>query len=451
MTTIKIKRGLDLPLAGGPPQQIAARIDPKRVALLGPDYLQLKPTMQIAEGDTVTQGQPLFTDKKNPGVNFTAPAPGRILRIHRGPRRVLESVVIEVDPTGQKRPFTAHAPAALDHLDRKTIIAQLTESGQWTALRTRPYSKIPRPDSPPPAAIFITAIDTNPLAPDPTLAITEHPAAFQAGLRTLARLTDGPLYLCHATADLPDLPDLPNLKTQQFSGPHPAGNAGVHIHHLRPASLKNPVWTIGYQDVIATGHLFTQGHLFTERIIAIAGPQIKIPKIVRTNLGTPLADLTADNLKPGDNRLITGSVLNGRTAAGPTAYLGRYHNQITALKEGHERPLLHYLSPGRDRFSALPIYLSRLTPTKLWNFTTTTNGSERAMVPIGAYEQIMPGDYLPTQLLRALIVGDTATAQQLGALELDEEDLALCTFVCPGKYDYGPILRTNLDRIEKDG
>jgi len=395
---ITIKKGLDIPLSGAPLQQI----NPdnyvgnavKTVAVIGPDYIGMRPTMAVKEGDKVALGQVLFEDKKNPGVVFTAPAAGTVSAINRGEKRVFESVVIEVDDEGEEKTFASHSIDSLDALERQNVVSQLVESGQWVALRTRPYSKIPAIDSAP-VAIFVTAVDTNPLAADPSLVIKQSSADFQAGIKVLTCLTEGQVFVCTGESDIP-VPQSGKVHLEQFGGIHPAGNAGTHIHFLRPASLANVVWTIGYQDVIAVGKLFT-------------------------------------------------------TADGSCAFLGRYANQVSVLLEGEERPMLHYVSPGKDRFSNMPIYLSRLNPKRLWNFTTTTNGSERAMVPIGAYEKVMPLDILPTQLLRAIIVGDTAVAQQLGALELDEEDLALCTFVCPGKYEYGPILRDNLERIEREG
>ena len=211
------------------------------------------------------------------------------------------------------------------------------------------------------------------------------------------------------------------------------------------------VWTVGYQDVLAIGALFTTGHIDTRRVISLAGPQVVKPRLVRTRLGANLSELTAGELKDGQNRLVSGSVLSGRAASGPFDFLGRYHVQVSVLLEGRQREFFRYLSPGSSRHSAMPIYLSSLNKSKKIDFTTNTNGSERAMVPLGNYEKVMPLDILPTQLLRALIVGDTETAQKLGCLELDEEDLALCTYVCVGKYEYGPILRDNLARIEKEG
>jgi Na+-transporting NADH:ubiquinone oxidoreductase subunit A len=227
---------------------------------------------------------------------------------------------------------------------------------------------------------------------------------------------------------------------------------GTHIHHLDPVSASKTVWSINYQDVIDIAKLFETGEVPVERSVAIGGPKALKPRLVRTRLGASLPELLDGEIATDcEVRAISGSVFGGRRGDGPCAYLGRFANQVSVLEEGTKREFIGWLSPGTNKFSVLNIYLSKLTGGKLFNFTTTTNGSERAMVPVGAYEQVMPLDILPTQLLRALIVGDTEVAQKLGALELDEEDLALCTFVCPGKYEYGPILRENLTRIEIEG
>ena len=444
-----IKKGLDVPLSGAPKQQIEPGPTIKSVAVIGPDYHGMKPTMLVREGDTVSLGQKLFEDKKTPGVFYTAPAAGTVTAVNRGDRRMLESVVIEIDPAGQELSWESYSTNELDNLDRNKAVEQLTESGQWAAFRTRPFSKTPLPDTEP-EAIFVTAVDTNPLAVDPSLVIAEHSDDFQSGLKVMARLTQGKVHVCSGeNANFNVTGD--RIEKHSFSGPHPAGLPGTHIGKLHPVSIQRVVWVIGYQDVIAIGKLFTTGKLFVDRVVSLGGPQVKNPKITRTRAGASLTDLMAGNLNEGENRVISGSILSGRTADNAYAYLGRYDTQVTVLAENTDRPVLHYVQAGRNRFSALPIYVSRLMGKKEWDFNTATNGSERAMVPIGAYEQIMPLDILPTQLLRALIVGDTATAQELGALELDEEDLALCTFVCPGKYEYGPILRDNLSRIEQEG
>lgn len=445
---IKIRRGLDLPILGAPKQVIEEGPNIRSVAVIGSDYHGMKPTMAIQEGDKVKKGQLLFTDKKTEGVRYTAPASGVVSNINRGPQRVLQSVVIEVKH-GDSEGFAKYSAGELSTLSREKVIANLANSGLWTAFRTRPYSKVPDVNSRA-QNIFVSVIDTNPLAADPSVIVSAKPDHFKHGLAVLSRLTEDKLYVCHAQgASIPKL-ELDSVVYESFAGVHPAGNVGTHIHFLAPVSANKVAWSIGYQDVIAIGELFTSGELNCERVVALAGPQVENPRLVKTLLGANLQELTAGALKAGDNRIISGSVFGGRNAFGPTCYLGRYHSQVSVLLEGRERPFVHYLMPGTDRFSALPIYVSKFFDKK-FSFTTSANGSERAMVPIGAYERVMPLDVLPTQLLRALIVGDTDMAQKLGCLELDEEDLALCSFVCSGKYEYGPILRDNLTRIEKEG
>ena len=446
---IKIKKGLDLPIAGAPRQAIEEGHQVRSVAVLGGDYMGMKPTMEVREGDTVKKGQLLFTDKKTDGVKYTAPAGGKVTAVNRGHKRVLQSVVIEIADQEEEVTFTAHDPASLASLDREAVQSQLVDSGEWTLLRTRPYGKVPAPGSTP-NSIFVTAIDTNPLAQDPAVVIKENEDAFRHGLTVLTRLTDGPVWVCKAAGgNLPSFAE-GQVREETFGGKHPAGNAGTHIHHLDPVGPQKTVWSLGYQDVIAIGKLFSEGRLATDRVVALTGPQVKTPRLLRTRVGASLEDFTRGELKEGDNRLIGGSVFNGHHARGPMMFLSRVSNQVTVLREGRDRELLGYISPGMNRFSVMNIYLSKLMPGKRFNLTTTTNGSERAMVPIGAYEQVMPLDILPTQLLRSLIVGDTDSSVALGALELVEEDLALCTYVCPGKYEYGPILRDNLTTIEAE-
>lgn len=445
---IKIRKGLDLPITGSPNQSIEDGPKVRSVAVVGFDYHGMKPTMAVQVGDKVKVGQELFSDKKTPGVVFTAPAAGTIAAINRGAQRVFQSVVIDVECDDAVE-FAKYDAAQLATLTPEQVQQNLVQSGLWTAFRTRPYSRVPGLDTKP-NSIFVTAIDTNPLAADPNIVIAGQSEAFAQGLTVLARLLEGKVFVCHeAGKDLPK-GEGSNISYHAFAGVHPAGNAGTHIHHLDPVSANKSVWTVGYQDVIAIGKLFTTGQLFVERVVSLAGPQVEKPRLIRTRLGASLDELTAGQLKSGESRVISGSVFGGRAGGSGVRFLGRYHNQISVLEEGRERTMLHYIRPGFKSFSVLPIYISKLTGG-MFDFTTTTNGSERAMVPVGAYERVMPLDILPTQLLRALIVGDTESAQQLGCLELDEEDLALCSFVCPGKYEYGPILRNNLTRIEIEG
>ncbi|WP_210396417.1 Na(+)-translocating NADH-quinone reductase subunit A [Motiliproteus sediminis] len=443
---IKINKGLDLPIAGAPRQTIVDGAEVRSVAVIGTDYVGMKPTMAVREGDRVKLGQVIFTDKKTPGVKYTAPASGVVSAINRGEKRALQSVVIEIDGDDAVE-FPQTDAAALGQLSREQVVENLVESGLWTALRTRPFSKVPAPGSEP-SSIFITAIDTNPLSADPAVIIAEQKDAFLQGQEILAKLVQGKLFLCKAAGA--DIPAAGVSTVAEFEGVHPAGNPGTHIHFLDPVSATKTVWYIGYQDVIAIAKLFTTGRLSVERVVALGGPQVSEPTLLRTRVGANTDELVAGRVKNADNRVISGSVFNGAIAEGPFAFLTRYTNQISVLLEGRSRDFMGWIAPGKEKHSLLNVVTGKFS-SKLFNFTTTTNGSERAMVPVGQFEDVMPLDILPTQLLRALVVGDMDTAINLGALELDEEDIALCTYACTGKYEYGPILRDNLTQIEKEG
>ncbi|MFW1677815.1 Na(+)-translocating NADH-quinone reductase subunit A [Pontibacter sp. JAM-7] len=442
---IRIKKGLDLPISGVPKQTIADGPAVSTVAIVGFDYVGMKPSMAVKEGDRVKLGQVIFTDKKTEGVQYTAPGAGVVTAINRGDRRVLQSVVIQLEGDDAVE-FAKYDAGQLSALSREQVEENLVQSGLWTALRTRPFSKVPALGSEA-HSIFVTAIDTNPLAADPAVIIAEQPEAFENGLQVLKQLSSK-VFLCKAEGA--DVPSVDGVTVEEFGGLHPAGNAGTHIHFLDPVSQKKTVWTIGYQDVIAFGKLFTEGRLPTDRVVAVGGPKAANPGLLRTRIGANLTELLAGTEVGNHNRVISGSVWNGRASRGPLGYLGRYANQICILEEGDKREFMGWVKPGTDKFSVLNVFASFLNRSKKFDFTTTTNGSERAMVPVGQFENLMPLDILPTQLLRALVTGDIVQAMQLGCLELDEEDLALFTFACPGKYEYGPILRDNLARIEKE-
>ncbi|QIM69700.1 Na(+)-translocating NADH-quinone reductase subunit A [Basfia succiniciproducens] len=442
---ITIKKGLDLPINGKPEQVIRDGNAVTEVALLGEEYVGMRPSMKIHEGDTVKKGQILFEDKKNPGVVFTAPASGTVTAINRGAKRVLQSVVIRVEGNDQET-FAKYSPAELVSLSSEQVRQNLQTSGLWTALRTRPLSKIPAVDAVP-SSIFVNAMDTNPLCADPAVIINEYQADFTNGLTVLTRLHNK-VNLCKAAGS--NIASVDNVDSHEFAGVHPAGLVGTHIHFIDPVGINKSVWHINYQDVIAIGKLFTTGELFTDRVVALAGPQVKNPRLVRTNIGANLSQLTANELADGNNRVISGSVLYGAKAEGAHDYLGRYALQVSVIAEDTEKEFFGWISPQANKYSITRTVLGHFG-RKLFNFTTAENGGHRAMVPIGSYERVMPLDILPTLLLRDLEVGDTDSAQALGALELDEEDLALCTFVCPGKADYGSFLRQALDKIEKEG
>jgi Na+-transporting NADH:ubiquinone oxidoreductase subunit A len=445
---INIKKGLDLPIEGAPQQAIHDGPTVKTVATLGEEYHGMRPTMYVKVGDSVKKGQVIFEDKKNPGVKYSASASGVIKEVNRGEKRVLQSVVIEVAGDEQII-FAKHEANAISSLSREAVAEQLVESGQWVALRTRPFDKVPAVGSTP-VSIFVTAMDTNPLAAAPAVIIAEQQDAFNAGLAVLAQLTDGKVNVAKAAGSSVQASG-DKVAVHEFAGKHPAGLVGTHIHFIDPVSATKKVWHINYQEVIAYGQLFLTGEVYNQRVISLAGPVVKNPRLVRTVLGASTAALTSGELEDGENRLVSGSVLSGSVAMGVHGYLHRYSLQISVLAEGREKEFLGWAVPGSKKFSITRTFLGHLSPKKLFNMTTTTNGSDRSMVPIGNYERIMPLDVLPTLLLRDLISGDTDSAQTLGCLELGEEDLALCSFVCPGKYEYGSILRDCLTTIEKEG
>lgn len=446
----RIQRGLNLPISGAPVQEIRPGPTIHSVAILGDDYLGMRPSMLVKVGDQVRLGQPVMTDKSSERIKFTAPGSGKVVEIVRGEKRRFQSLVIELDGNDERDPFRYDAAANVENLDREQIHKLLLESGYWAALRTRPFSKLADPGQLP-HSIFVTAMDTQPLAAEPELIIDQRRQDFVRGLQALKRLTDGPVYVCVRNDSRVPGRDVSGVQFEEFVGPHPAGLAGTHIHFLDPVHARKTVWHVNYQDVIAIGYLLSTGSILTERIVSIAGPASAQPGLYRTRLGANINDLVHDVISKGDVRMVSGSVLNGRISASPNQYLGRYHLQVTLLFEGRDREFLGWQKPGADKFSITRAYVGSWLRNKLFPMTTTTNGSPRAIVPIGTYERVMPLDILSTHLLKALIVGDSENAQALGALELDEEDLALCTYVCPGKYDYGTILRENLARIEKEG
>ncbi len=416
---------------------------------------RFRPVVRV--GQRVSRGDPLCRDRSNPAVPFTATAAGTVAEIHLGARRALRSIVIELTdeeratPSGGLEwpgPESSPLPSP-GRLDGRGVRGLLLESGLWPALRGRPFGRVPSPDQKP-AALFVNAMDSNPGAPDPGAVLADETASFDLGLSLLARLTPGPTFVC-VRAGSPLVDGRPGeVRVEQFEGPHPAGTAGFHVHTLAPAGRQRTVWTIGYQDVAALGRLSTTGYRDFERVVALGGPGIEKPRLVRTRLGATTSELLADASLDGDVRVISGSVFSGKKAMGPVyGFLGRYDVQLTLLAEARGRVFLKWLRPGVRTFSSLPVQVSKFLPRPRYAFSTSTHGARRPLVPIGAYERVVPFDMLPTFLLRALLVEDDETAERLGCLELVEEDVALCSFVDPSKTDFGLLLRAALDRLER--
>ncbi|MDH3347292.1 MAG: Na(+)-translocating NADH-quinone reductase subunit A [Desulfobulbaceae bacterium] len=447
-----LKNGLDIPITGAPNQVIEQGKPIKHVALLGLDYIDLKPSMAVRIGDQVAAGQLLFTDKKNPGIKITAPVCGKIIAIHRGERRKFESIVIQREGDNQLT-FTSTDKDPNQQSDQKAIKILLIDSGLWTSLRTRPYGKIASPSSTP-SSIFVTAMDTLPLAAAPEIIINEARSDFLSGLKIIQTL--GPkTYLCSSQKVIIPGEKLQGITSCKFEGPHPAGLPSTHIHFVDPVGPGKEVWHIGYQDVIAIGSFFRTGQIPSTQIVALCGPAVNNPRLIKTIRGAAINEICHDEVIQDNSRILSGSALTGHQASGSKGYLGRYHQQVCALPIENGAGFLSWLRLGADRFSSLPIFLSGITGSVSQKnktpMSTATWGGRRAIFPLGTYEKMIPLNIIATSLLKSVATGNTEKAAELGCLELVEEDLALCSFVCPGKNNFGPMLRTVLRKIEQDG
>lgn len=444
---ISLKKGLDIPIAGTPKEDTLELCHTETVALLGDDYVGMKPSMRIRPGDKVALGQILFVDKRNEGVCFTSPASGEVVTINRGAKRKFESIVIKREGN--------EAVTFLDNsLDQthsaETIRTTLIDSGLWSSLRTRPFGKIPAINSAP-HSLFITAIDTRPLAAHPHSTIKRCEEEYQKGLAILRTLLECPIHYCCGESPLLECEKHDGVDYTSFTGPHPAGLASTHIHFIDPVYEEKTVWHINYHDVADIGFLFLNGHLNDSRIIAIGGPDCNTPQLVQTSIGANLLELCETCCEIQDDkktRRISGSVLCGRPATETTLFLGRYCNQVSLLPDNDGRDFFNWAVPGKNRFSAMPIFLSRILKPTSFSMNTALWGGKRAIYPIASYDQVMPLDIIPIQLLKSLETGQTDKSKDLGCLELIEEDLALCSFVCPGKNDFGVSLRKVLTAIE---
>lgn len=450
MRTIKIRRGLNIPISGEPEKTITDAAPVSHIGLVGDDYPGMKPAMLVQVGDRVSRGQPLFKDRKNEGVLFTAPGSGEVIAINRGPKRKFESLVIRLD--GDDSMTFCPEDSQPEDFHPDTLRALLIDAGLWCSLRTRPFGKIPPIDGRP-ASLFITAMDTAPLAPDLEVILEEGMTDFIRGMKLLTRALDVPVYLCLPAGQRNFRTEPEGVECIEFDGPHPAGLPSTHIHHVDPVHEKKTVWHIDAQDVIACGGLMRTGTLPVNRVVSIGGPAASEPRHLRTRLGASVFELCRSEYTghEDDVRLVSGSVLDGRKADGFHGFLGRYHQLIACLPEGTGRQFFGWLRPGSDRFSITRAFLSTLTRSKAIPMDTAVWGGDRAIFPVVNYDKVMPLDVVPIYLLKSLASGNIEKSKELGCLEMVEEDLALCSYVCPGKNDFGPMLRETLTSIEEEG
>ncbi len=449
MSVVKIRKGFDVPIHGGL-ESVVPQEGPKilHVALKPQEAWGIKVKLLVHIGQKVKLGEPLFYDKQDEAVQFTAPGAGEVVAINRGKRRMVQSVVIRLDEDEEQLPFDPVDPVKAE---ADAIRGHLLRSGFWACLRQRPFEKIAR-SAEDPRSIFVTAMETQPLAPPPLAALEGREAHFRAGLVAVTKLTSGRVRLCTAAGEDWGAFQVDGVEHTSFAGQHPAGNAGVHINALDPVGPGRTAWHLGYQDLADIGEFLVTGQIPTARVVALVGPGVKQPALLRTRRGASTEDLTAGRLEAAEPRLISGSVLGGWTAkpGSPYGYLGRFDNMLCVIEDAPEREFLGWLSPVGKRHTFTNSALAKFVRRR-FRFDTDVNGGDRAIVPIGSYDQVLPMDILATPLIKALAAGDLEGAEKLGVLELAEEDLALCEYVCPSKIPVTRLLRDMLDRIEKEG
>ncbi len=446
---IKIKKGLDIRMNGEAGKAYTDIPRAKLFAVKPGDWHGLSPKIVPKPGDKVRVGSPLFYDKSNPGLKFCSPVSGKLLSINRAERRRITEVVVEDDGKDSQEVFLQGDP---DGLSREQIVENLLNSGLWPLIRQRPYSVIARPDQQA-KSVFISAFSTQPLAPDMEFVLKDRVEDFQWGVKALRKLTEGKVYLNldgRSSAESV-LAGIQGVELHAFKGPHPAGNVGIQIHALDPVNKGDVVWVVQPQDVVTIGRLFKTGRYDPSIVVALTGAQMREPAYVRTIRGSAVAALLEGRLKEGSTRIISGSVLNGTQVDGESGYLGFLDGQLCAIREGNEYEMFGWLKPGFRKMSVSRSFVSTwLRPKQKYNMDTNCHGGERAFLMTGEYEKVLPMDIYPVQLLKSILVNDIDKMEQLGIYELDEEDLALCEFVCTSKTPVTRILRDGLNALRKE-
>lgn len=444
---IKIKKGLNINLEGIAEKVIKKALPSEFYAVKPTDFRGIRPKLVVNVGDKVKAGTALFFDKFQPEVQFTSPVSGEITAINRGERRMILEVIIRADAKIEYKDFKHGDPKSMS---REEIISVLQESGLWPTLRQRPYSIIANPkDSP--KAIFISAFDTAPIAADMDFIVKDEAAMFQKGIDALSKLTSGIIHL-NLNADFPAAETYTSTKGVQlnyFTGPHPAGNVGVQIHKIDPINKGDIVWYTYPQEIITIGRLFDKGIYDASKNIAITGSEVIHPSYLRIIGGACVRNMLKDNLKPGDHRVISGNVLTGTKLMGD-GFVGYYDNQITVIPEGKYHEFIGWALPGIEKFSASRTFFSWLMPGKRFKLDTNMHGGNRAFVMTDEYDKVFPFDIYPVHLLKAILAEDIEQMEKLGIYEVDEEDFALCEFVCTSKTDVQSIVRKGLDLIKAE-
>lgn len=428
-------------------RNIAGAVSPALYAVKPVDFPGLTPKLEVHAGDSVEAGSPLFHDKLNPVIKFTSPVSGKVVSVDRGDRRKILEIVVE--KSGDRS--VDFGKADPDKLSGEQVRESMLKSGLWPAVRQRPYHIIANPSGQP-KSVFVSCFDTAPLAPDYNFILENSSFShFKTGIKALSKLTRGKVNLvlkAGAEGNKP-LEGLGGVEVSYFSGPHPAGNVGIQIHHLDPVNKGETVWYVNFQDVIAIGRLFAEGVYRPERLVALTGSEVLRPHYFKMMAGASVAGVVEGNVKEGNLRVISGNVLTG-TRLERNGYLGFYDSQITVIPEGNYFEMFGWALPGTGKLSFSRTFVSSLLPKKIFKPDTNYHGGERAFVVTGLYEKVLPMDVYPMQLLKAIIARDIDMMENLGIYEVAEEDFALCEFVCPSKIEIQSIVREGLDLIRKE-
>lgn len=445
---IKLKKGLDIKLKGEA-ENVVKNIEKCSLYAIKPtDFRSLTPKLVAKVGDQVKAGDVLFINKYRPDIKFTAPVSGTIEAVTRGERRKLLEVVIKTDDQIQYRDFGA---TDVNKLSRKEIIEKLLDSGTWPMIKQRPYDIIANPEDMP-KAIFVSGFDTAPLAPDFDVTLTDEVLALQAGIDCLKVLCgkNVNLNLREGTPSTSVFTKLKNVEVNYFSGPHPAGNVGVQIHHLNPINKGETVWIVNAMDLVIIGRIFTSGKFDARKMIALVGSEVEKPAYYKTIVGAQIGSIVKGKLKNQvHQRIISGNVLSGDKVS-EESYLGFYSNLITVIPEGDDYEFLGWATPGFNKFSISKSFPSFLFPNKKYSLNANYHGEERAYVVTGQYEKVLPMDILPVYLIKAILAEDLDKMEQLGMYEIAPEDLALCEFVCTSKTPVQQIVEQGIELMMKE-
>lgn len=448
---IKLKKGFDIRLVGKAEKKIAEVASPETFAVKPTDFVGLeRPKVVVNEGDTVKAGTPLFFDRKSERVLYTSPVSGEVAEIKRGEKRKLLEIKILADKEIQYEDFQKFSSSEISGLSKDAVVNHLLKSGAWPNIIQRPYGIVANPEDSP-KAIFISTFDTSPLAPDYEFLLKGQEQYFQIGVDVLKKLTSGPIHLgVNGASEVSTLfTNVKGAQINKFSGPHPAGNVGVQIHHTDPINKGDIVWTVNPFGVVQIGKLFAEGRYDASKLVALAGSEVKNPQYYKTYSGANIKNFIANNLNSQHVRFISGNVLTGERISND-GYLGYYHNLITVIPEGDYYEMLGWLKPTANKLSFHRAFglLSFLSPKKEYVLDTNTKGEERAFVMTGAFEKVLPMDIYPTHLLKAILAEDYDNMEALGIYEVIEEDLALCEFIDVSKHDVQAILRGGLTLIK---